>query len=78
MRDLNKIITLPEGQRGFYLCKENDYWLFGRPNNGVISWERASLNDFLNLGVDLRDIESVIPGGTYFCAVPIVSPKFLY
>jgi hypothetical protein len=70
-----QVIRLPEGSRGFYICRENDYWLLGRPCGHAISWERVELIDLFNLGVDCTEIENIVVGRTYSCAVPLVVPQ---
>ena len=52
--------------RGFYVERDSaGQWLFGRPKNGAIYWDKVELSDLLNFGIDLQDLEGVVVNHVY-------------
>jgi hypothetical protein len=59
------IVLAPE-LRGFYIERDSaGQWLFGRPKNGAIYWDKVELSDLLNFGICLQDLESVLVNHVY-------------
>lgn len=62
--DPNRIFPV-EGQ-GFYVFKCSDgQWLFGRPKQGVLFWEKTELCDLLNLGISVDNLEGLVVDQVY-------------
>ena len=58
--------ALPKAFCGFFVQRLDDgRWLFGIAKGRIVHWEFIELSDLLDLGVDIEDVESVVPERAY-------------